>query len=159
MAEPVDIAEQEGDRQSPGDRAERQEVPLRGAASRSRGSRRPRSENDRQHQAEPGRMAVERRHPGCRIGRDADERRLAERHDAADAGQQREPDRGERIDADVVQQRDGERIEHEGAAPGKATAAAATRRIWSGVIPRLPLQYAARRSSATAGSGSAARRR
>ncbi len=46
--------------------------------------------------------------PGRGVGRDADERRLAERGGAADPGQQHQAERHQGADADVVEQRDGE---------------------------------------------------
>ena len=67
-----------------------------------------------EQEAEPRRVSVQRGDPGGRIGRDADERRLSERHDAADAGEEREADGDERIDADIVHQRDAERAQDEG---------------------------------------------
>ncbi|MGY3125469.1 hypothetical protein ACVWXQ_009406 [Bradyrhizobium sp. S3.14.4] len=67
-----------------------------------------------EHEAEPRGVPVQRGDPrGC-IGGDAHERRLTERHDAADAGQECKTDGDQRIDADIVHQRDAERTEHEG---------------------------------------------
>ena len=54
---------------------------------------------------------MHRRVPGGGVGADADEGGLAERRQPADAGQQHETERGKRIDADVVHQRDGEGAE------------------------------------------------
>ena len=44
-----------------------------------------------QHQAEPGRIALSHGEPGGRVGGDADERGLAERQHAADAGNSTRP--------------------------------------------------------------------
>ena len=71
-------------------------------------------QRQRQQQSDPGRAAVHRRVPGRGIGADADEGGLTERREAADAGEQNEPERGKRIDADIVHQRDGEAAEERG---------------------------------------------
>ncbi len=110
VSEAVDVAEQEIDRQAPGNRAEREKVPAEpqrdGADRRGGGA----SQRERQDEPQPRRIALQRREPGGRVGGDPDEGRLPERHHAADAGQQHEPERGERIDTDIVQQRDAERV-------------------------------------------------
>jgi hypothetical protein len=67
-----------------------------------------------EHESEPGRMSVQRRHPGGCIGCDTDEGCLSEGHDTPDAREQREADGDERIDADVVHQRDAERAQEQG---------------------------------------------
>lgn len=67
-----------------------------------------------EQEAEPRGVPVQRGDPGRCIGCDADERGLSERHDAADAGEQGKANGDQRIDADVVHQRDAERAEHEG---------------------------------------------
>ena len=66
-------------------------------------------ENERERKSEPRRGAGRRRQPGGGIGADADEGRLSEGGEAADPGQQHDPERDQRVDADVVEQRDGER--------------------------------------------------
>ena len=94
----------------------------------------------RQEQADPGRAAVHRRVPGGRVGADADEGRLAERGQAAAAGEQHEAERGERVDADVVHQGDGERAEdrrrdrHEGDGEDRDQARAAAGDAAPGVL-------------------------
>jgi hypothetical protein len=108
-AERVDVAEQHRDRQAPGDRAERQEVAAEAQRQHADQQRRHAGQQQREGEAEPRREALRRRQPGGRIGGDADERGLAERRRAADAGQQHETERDQRADADVVEQRDRER--------------------------------------------------
>src|SRR5262249_25390785 len=63
---------------------------------------------------EPRRVAGFRGEPRGGIGGDADERGLAKGEHAADTRQQHEPEHGERIDADEVQQRDAEGAEQDG---------------------------------------------
>ncbi len=93
--ERIDVSEQEIDGNAPGDRAQRQEVAAepqgRGAEN---GGDEP-GESQRQQQPDPGRAAVHGRVPGGGVGADADEGRLAERREPADAGEQHQAERGE----------------------------------------------------------------
>ncbi len=57
-------------------------------------------------QPDPRRAAMHRGVPGAGIGADADERGLAERGEPADAGEQDQAEGRDRVDADVVHQRD-----------------------------------------------------
>ena len=112
-AEGVDVAEQQRDREPPGDRAERQEVAAeaqRQEADRQRGEAGQREGED---EAEPGRRAMRGGEPRAGVGGDADEGGLAERGRAADAGEQHQAERDQRADADVVEQRDAELAEPE----------------------------------------------
>ena len=87
------VAEQIVDRQPPGDRAQGQEMAAqpqrRDADRRSREG----GENQRKHKPDPRRIHRRRRQPRGRIRRNADERRLPDRHHAADAGEQHESKR------------------------------------------------------------------
>ena len=112
-AEGVDVAEQERDRESPGDGAERQEVAAEAQGQDADRQGRQAGEGEREEEPDPRRGAVRRRQPGGRIGSDADERGLAERGGAADAGEQHQSERDQRADADVVEQRDAELAEQE----------------------------------------------
>ena len=104
-AEPVDIAETERDRESPGDRAQRQEVSLETQGHVAEAGRGDASHPDREQQAEPWRLAPGRRQPRRRVGAQSDERRLPKRNQTADSRQQDEADRDQRVDPDVVEQR------------------------------------------------------
>ncbi len=107
-AERFQIAEQKIDRQSPGNGAERQEMsaePKRDCAEQSGDN--PRQRESKQ-KPQPGRGALCRRQPSGCISADADEGCLAERSQSADAGEQHYAKRHQRIDADIVEQRDGE---------------------------------------------------
>ena len=108
ISEALDIAEQEAYRETPGERAERQEVPLepQGRGAEHGGHRA--GQDDREQKPEPGRIAIQRARPSRRIGRDPDEGRLPEGHDARYAREQRKPDRHQRVDADIVEQADRE---------------------------------------------------
>src|SRR2546429_1846859 len=117
LTEAIDVAEQERDRQSPGNRAQRQEVAAQAQRHEAQDRGDAAGQNDSEHQPEPGRIAVQRCDPCRCISRDTDEGCLTERNNAAAAGQQRQLDGGKRVDADIVQQGDAERIEHEGRRP------------------------------------------
>ncbi len=67
-------------------------------------------QHDAGKQSEPGRPAHRRRQIRGRVGADADKGRLPERGDAAAAGQQHEAERHQRVDADIVHQRDDEAV-------------------------------------------------
>ena len=107
-AERVHVAEQKVDRQAPGDGAERQEVAAKPKRYRAEKRRDQAGENERERKPEPRRGAGGSRQPGRRISADADEGRLSEGGEAGDAGQQHDAQRDQRVDADVVEQRDGE---------------------------------------------------
>src|ERR1700719_1410344 len=61
-----------------------------------------------EYEPEPGRGGIRRRQPSGRVGADADERRLAERRQSADAGEQHDAERHQRVNADIIEERDGE---------------------------------------------------
>ena len=61
-----------------------------------------------EHESEPRRGAMNRRQPGRCIGANADKGGLAERRQSTDASQQHDAKRDQRVDADVVEERDGE---------------------------------------------------
>ena len=65
-------------------------------------------QRQREQQAEPGRDALGGGQPGSGVSGDADKRGLAERGQPADAHEQDEAERHQRVDADVIEQRDGE---------------------------------------------------
>jgi len=69
-------------------------------------------ECQRENEADPRRATLDGGVPCGGVGADADESGLAERSQAAAAGEQHETERGDRIDADVVHQRDAERAQH-----------------------------------------------
>ena len=107
-AERFKIAEQKIDRQSPGDGAERQKM---SAETKRHGAQQggdDAGQRQGEKQPEPGRGSRRGRQPGGGISADADERRLAERGQAADAGEQHDAKRHQRVDADIVEQRDSE---------------------------------------------------
>ena len=64
LTEAIDVAEQERDRQSPGDRAQRQEVAAQAQRHEAQDRGDAAGQDDGQHQSEPGRIAVHRRDPG-----------------------------------------------------------------------------------------------
>ena len=109
-AERLGRAEQEVEADAPGDRAERQVVARQLQRQRpERGGDRERDQQagdqrEPRRRAQPGdrcRQCVRGQHGG-RVGAEADERGLSERRQPADAGQQHEPERDERVQPDVV---------------------------------------------------------
>ena len=106
--ERFEVAEHDRDREPPGDRRKRQVVAAEAQRDHADDERRQPGEDEREEQPEPRRRAVRGGEPGGRVGADADERGLAERGRAADAGEEDEAERDERGDADVVQERDRE---------------------------------------------------
>ena len=108
-AEPLEVAEQVVEADAPGDGAERQVVAGQAQRERRRGpARRPRSSASPPAASSHGDQPAGGGQIGRRVGAEADERRLPERGQAADAGQQHEPERDDAGQADVVRQRDRE---------------------------------------------------
>ena len=70
-------------------------------------------QHNRQHKPDPRRVALQRASPSSRIGSDADKGRLAERHHAANAGEQDKAKSDQSINTDIIQQGHAERIEIE----------------------------------------------
>jgi hypothetical protein len=116
VAEPVQRAEQGGEGQAPGQRAEWQIMP--GEAHRDRAGEECRRcrQRDCQRQGLPGRQAEARGTDGGRVGGDADEAGLAERGEAGDAAEQhqtegdhgRQKDLGGHVDLVIIQRLTGE---------------------------------------------------
>ncbi len=115
-AEELEVAEQEIQRDAPGDRAERQIVPRQAQGEQAEQQGDQRGQQQPREQAAP--RVGQRRQPsrqGCRrgqrrgrIGAQTDESRLAEGGQPADAGQQHQTERHQRVEADVIEQRDVE---------------------------------------------------
>ena len=115
----------------------------------------------RKQQSDPRRQAHRHGRPGGGVGGDADKGSLSERRHAADPGQQHQPERDQRGDADIIEQRDGEAAEQRGRDQqrddGAADQAIAKRRAqrdrvghldflsrlfgMSGCLPGLPEQH------------------
>ena len=64
LTEAIDVAEQERNRQSPGDCAQRQEMAAQTQRHEAQDRRDAAGQNHGQHQPEPRRIAVHRRDPG-----------------------------------------------------------------------------------------------
>ncbi len=108
LAQELQVAEQEKQRQAPGYRAQRQIMagqPHRDHAYRVGGQHRQRQPDQ---QAQPRRQAIAGGQVSGGIGTQADKGSLAERSQAADAGQQYQAQRNDRIQAYVVGQGDPE---------------------------------------------------
>ncbi len=160
LAEHLQIAEQKEQRETPRDRPERQKVARQPHRHRAEHQRDQRGQHDADDQREPRRHTEVRRQIGGRISADADERRLPEARHAADAGQQHEPDGDDRIQPDVVQQRDpvlghanglrqhGQREHHHEEQPEEPVLYDPFHRV----TPR-PLRRAGSQNSATAAPG------
>ena len=108
-AEEFELAEQIEQRDAPGDGAERQIVagqPHRDEPEQHGGGA---ADQKRERQRQPWREAISRSQHRRGVGAKAAEGRLAERGEAAHAGQQHQPHRDQRGEADIVQQHDPER--------------------------------------------------
>ena len=108
-AEEFELAEQIEQADAPGDGAERQIVagqPHRDEAEQHRGGA---ADQQRQRQRQPWRHAIGGREHRRGVGAKAAKRRLAERGQAADAGQQHQPHRHQGGEPDIVEQHDPER--------------------------------------------------
>jgi hypothetical protein len=104
-AEDFEVAEHEIDADSPGDGAERKVVAREPHGDQPEAERDQAGAGEARGEPEPGRAAVERGEHAGRVGPDADESLLAERHEPGDAGEQHQPQRDQRRQADVVHQR------------------------------------------------------
>ena len=108
-AEEFQLAEQIKQADAPGDGAERQIVagqPHRDDAEQDGGDA---ADQQRERQRQPRRDAIGRGQHRRGVGAEAAKRGLAERGEAADAGQQHQPHRHQRGEADIVEQHDPER--------------------------------------------------
>ena len=108
-AEEFQLAEQIKQPDAPGDGAERQIMagqPHRDDAEQDGGDA---ADQQRERQRQPRRKAVGGRQHRRGIGAEAAKGRLAERGEAADAGQQHQPHRHQGGEADIVEQHDPER--------------------------------------------------
>jgi hypothetical protein len=106
-AEDLQVPEEDRDGDAPGDRAEREVVA--GEAERDGAEDRggERGEREGRGEADPRRVersGAARGDDGRRVRGDPDERRLSERREAAHAGEEDEPERDERVQADVDEQ-------------------------------------------------------
>ncbi len=119
-AQRLQVAEDVIQAQTPGDGAQRQVVPRQAQRDRAQQPGDHRRHHQPQQQTQPGHQAsrdggqrlLHARvggDPGRGVGAQADEGGLAEGGHAADPGQQHQAHGHHRIQADVVQQRDGER--------------------------------------------------
>ncbi len=113
QAEHLDIAEEIIDRDAPGDGAERQQMAAEPQRRQAEYRRRAAGQQQGEDEAEPGRAAVKRAVPGGGVGADTDEGGLAERGEPADAGQEDEAERDQRIDPGVVHQGHAEGAEQQ----------------------------------------------
>ena len=108
-AEKFELAEEIVEPDAPGDGAERQIMagqPHRDDAEDDGGDA---ADEQRERQCQPWRDAVGHAQHRGGVGAKATERRLAERGQAADAGQQHQPHRHQCGEADIVQEHDPER--------------------------------------------------
>jgi hypothetical protein len=113
-AEGLQVAEDEVERNAPGDGAQRQEVPRQTQGDEAQGQRYRGGHHHADDQGAPGRHAVARGEVGRGIGTEADECRLAEGGQAADAGQQHQAQRHQGIEADVIDDGHRELARHQG---------------------------------------------
>jgi hypothetical protein len=86
-------------------------VALKAQGDDAQNGRNAAGHDDGEREPEPGRISIQRRHPRRGVGGDTDKRRLPKGYDSADARQQRQSDRNQRVNANVVQQRGAERAE------------------------------------------------
>ncbi|MNV63606.1 hypothetical protein D3C71_1562100 [compost metagenome] len=105
LAQPVDVAEQEIQRQAPGDGAQRQIMARQAQGDRAQQIRHHGGDDQADGQRQPGRYVVLRGQEGGGVGAQADERRLAERRQAAHAGQEHQPQHDQAGQADVIELR------------------------------------------------------
>jgi hypothetical protein len=108
-AQKFELAEQVEQGDAPGDGAERQIMAgqaHRDQAERDRGDA---AHQQRERQRQPRRYAVGRGQHRRGVGAETAKRRLAERGEAADAGQQHQPHRHQCREPDIVQEHDPER--------------------------------------------------
>ena len=111
------VAKQEVKADTPGHRAERQVMAGQIEGHRAEEDGDSRGDHEAKHQGnprrtggkgQPGRQVTAGSQPGRRVSTEADEGRLPERGQAADAGQQHRAQRDQRRHADVVEQGDVE---------------------------------------------------
>ncbi len=108
-AEPLQVAEQEIQADSPRDRREREVVSLHAQRDEAECQRHDERQRESHGQREPWRCAIVRRQERGRVRAETDERRLPERRLPRDARQQDEPQRDDAVEADVIAERHPER--------------------------------------------------
>ncbi|ETH82122.1 hypothetical protein L559_2967 [Bordetella pertussis STO1-CHOC-0017] len=108
LAEPVQVAEQVIQREPPGDGAQRQIMPRQPQRDQPQQERHHGRHQQAHRQRQPRRDVVLRGEQCRGVGAQAHEGRLAERGQAAHAGQQHQPQRHHGGQADVVELRDPE---------------------------------------------------
>ena len=112
-AEEFDVAEQEIQADAPGDGTQRQVMATHAQRDEAEAERHRAGDGEADEQRDPGRKSVRRGQPRRRVGAETDKGRLAEGSQAADAGQQHQTDDDNRVEADVVEQRDRELRQHQ----------------------------------------------
>ena len=113
-AEEAEVAEQVVQADPPGDGSERQVVPGQSKRDQAEEQRHCHGERQGDGQRQPRGQAVLGRQIRARVRPEPDEGGLPERRQAADSGEQHEAERDERVQADVIEQRDLEFRQHDG---------------------------------------------